>query len=75
MIRSALFAAAILVAAPVSATAVVGQPAPTFTATDSNGKTVRLCRWCRSWWGTSGTLPTRDILERHHRGERIKRSA
>jgi peroxiredoxin len=42
MIRSALFAAAILVAAPVSATAVVGQPAPTFTATDSNGKTVRL---------------------------------
>lgn len=42
MIRSALFAAAILVAAPVSATAVVGQPAPAFTATDSYGKTVRL---------------------------------
>ena len=40
-----------------------------------DGEVVRLCRWCRSWWGTSGTLPSRDILERHHRGERIKRTA
>jgi len=40
-----------------------------------DGEVVRLCRWCRAWWGTSGTLPSRDVLERHHRGERIKRPA
>jgi peroxiredoxin len=38
----ALTAAALLSAAPALANAVVGQPAPAFTATDSNGKTVRL---------------------------------
>jgi peroxiredoxin len=39
-----LIAAATLVAvaSPLSAAAVVGQPAPAFTATDSNGKTVSL---------------------------------
>lgn len=42
MMKYLLTAAAILVAAPAMASAVVGQPAPAFTATDSNGKTHSL---------------------------------
>jgi len=34
--------AAFVLAAPAAATAVVGQPAPAFTATDSNGRTISL---------------------------------
>lgn len=42
-LASALFAAlAVAAAGPVSAAAVVGQPAPAFTVTDSNGKTHSL---------------------------------
>ncbi|TPE62314.1 thioredoxin family protein [Sandaracinobacter neustonicus] len=37
-----LAAAALIIAAPALAAAVVGQPAPAFTATDSNGRTVSL---------------------------------
>jgi peroxiredoxin len=42
MMKTILAAAAIVLAAPVAAAAVVGQAAPGFTATDSNGRTVRL---------------------------------
>lgn len=39
---AAAAAAFVAIAAPAGANAVVGQAAPAFTATDSNGKTVRL---------------------------------
>lgn len=43
MIKTFFMAAALAtVAAPLSAAAIVGQPAPAFTATDSNGKSVSL---------------------------------
>jgi len=42
MIRPILTAAVFACAAPAAATAVVGQAAPAFTATDSNGRTVSL---------------------------------
>ena len=38
-------AAAFVIAAPALAAATVGQPAPAFTATDSNGKTVSLAQF------------------------------
>ena len=31
-----------------------------------------LCSWCDKWHRKTGTLPPKDILERHHRGERIR---
>ncbi len=42
MLKLAFTTAAILLAAPALATAVVGQPAPAFTATDSQGRTQSL---------------------------------
>ena len=42
MMKHALIAAAIVIAAPAFAAATVGQPAPAFTATDSNGRQVSL---------------------------------
>jgi peroxiredoxin len=42
MMKILFAAAAIVLAAPALATAVVGQAAPAFTATDSNGRTVSL---------------------------------
>jgi peroxiredoxin len=42
MMKSLFTAAAILLSAPAMATAVVGQPAPAFTATDSQGRTQSL---------------------------------
>jgi peroxiredoxin len=42
MVRPILAAAAFAIAAPALANAVVGQPAPAFTATDSNGRTHNL---------------------------------
>jgi peroxiredoxin len=42
MMKTILAVAAFAIAAPVAATAVVGQPAPAFTATDSNGRKVSL---------------------------------
>lgn len=42
MMKYALIAAATVLAAPAFAAATVGQPAPAFTATDSNGRQVSL---------------------------------
>lgn len=42
MMKPLFAAAALVIAAPALAAAVVGQPAPAFTATDSNGRTVSL---------------------------------
>ncbi|MFS0736555.1 redoxin domain-containing protein [Sphingomonas sp. 1P06PA] len=42
MIRIATIALAALAAAPAPAAPMIGQPAPDFTATDSNGKAVKL---------------------------------
>lgn len=42
MMKVIFTAAAIAIAAPAAAAAVVGQPAPAFTATDSNGRKVSL---------------------------------
>lgn len=42
MMKYALIAAATMLAAPAFAAATVGQPAPAFTATDSNGRQVSL---------------------------------
>lgn len=42
MFKAPLVAVAMLAGAPVIAAAAVGQPAPAFTATDSNGRTVNL---------------------------------
>lgn len=42
MIRIAVTALAALISTPVLAAATIGQPAPPFSATDSNGKTVTL---------------------------------
>lgn len=42
MMKHALIAAAMVLAAPAFAAATVGQPAPAFTATDSNGRQVSL---------------------------------
>jgi peroxiredoxin len=42
MMKAMIFAVAAVLAAPASAQAVVGQPAPAFTAVDSAGKTHRL---------------------------------
>jgi peroxiredoxin len=42
MMKHLLAAAAVVLAMPAAATAVVGEKAPAFTATDSNGRTVSL---------------------------------
>lgn len=67
MMKPLFLAAAVAVAAPAVAQAVVGQPAPAFTASDSNGKTHRLsdfrgktvvlewtnaeCPFVKKWYG------------------------
>ncbi len=42
MLKAPLIAMATLIASPALATAAIGQPAPAFTATDSNGHAVNL---------------------------------
>jgi hypothetical protein len=31
-----------------------------------DGEKKRLCRWCRTWFGTAGTIPPRDTLKLYH---------
>jgi hypothetical protein len=48
---------------------------PTHRRTDVNGKPLDLCRWCYDWHRSHGVLPATAELERHHRGDRVRRPA
>lgn len=48
---------------------------PVYRAVLIGDERVPLCRWCRDWFQANGSIPTRELLERHHRGERIRRPA
>ena len=34
-----------------------------------------LCRWCNDWRRQTGAVPSKDELEAHHRGVRVRRPA
>jgi peroxiredoxin len=68
MIRSILAAAAIVLAAPVAATAVVGDAAPAFTATDSNGRTVSLADYRGKTVVLEWTNPDCPFVQKYYSG-------
>lgn len=58
----------LLVAAPAAANAVVGQPAPAFTATDSNGRTVRLADYKGKPVVLEWTNPDCPFVQKYYSG-------
>ena len=34
-----------------------------------------LCQWCKRWVAEHGTLPPRDAVTAHHRGEKLRKTA
>lgn len=66
-VRSLIATAAIALAAPACAAATVGQPAPAFTATDSNGKSVSLSQFRGKTVVLEWTNPGCPFVQKHYK--------
>ena len=70
---AAAAAAFVAIAAPAGANAVVGQAAPAFTATDSNGKTVRLSDFKGKPVVLEWTNPECPFVQKYYEGGDMQR--
>ncbi|QMW24147.1 thioredoxin family protein [Sandaracinobacteroides saxicola] len=73
MFKTLMTAAAIAIAAPALANAVVGSPAPAFTATDSNGKTHNLADFRGKTVVLEWTNADCPFVKKHYSGGDMQR--
>lgn len=73
MMKYALIAAATVLAAPAFAAATVGQPAPAFTATDSNGRQVSLADFKGKTVVLEWTNADCPFVQKHYQSGNIPR--
>jgi hypothetical protein len=71
--KALMLAAAMAMAAPVAAEAVVGQPAPAFTAVDSTGKTHRLSDFRGKTVVLEWNNPQCPFVKKHYDGGDMQR--
>ncbi len=68
MMKTIFASAALVLAAPVAATAVVGEAAPAITATDSNGRSVSLSDYRGKTVVLEWTNPDCPFVQKHYSG-------